>query len=200
MESHNFIPDIEGTLIHVKTFVKHIADVAAPRSENCRLYQEHILQRSSETSRASSAPSLLLDCNADAEGAILLNLPNFANSIEGNTLMVSILSQARLARWEVSFVPRRRSAWIASKLNDWFSRGGILYGFCWCNMLQIRQKIKIAKNIATNLYNNRTHQPDSTGNQDEGIPLFALKFFEFFTGSKHSPVMKWLHSKRQMRG
>ena len=54
-------------------------------------------------------------------------------------------------------------------------------------MLQIRRNIKVAENSATNLYNNRTHQPDSTGNQDEGIPLFALKFFEVFDWKQTLP-------------
>ena len=63
-----------------------------------------------------------------------------------------------------------------------------MFGYCKCNVLQLRRKIKTAEDVAHNQYICCSHQQDSTGNVDEERTLLVVYlFFEYFDWKENIP-------------
>ena len=116
------------------------------------------------------------------------SLPHFVNTTTGNGLILSILSAAKCVGFENSLLHGKRTGWISSQLQTWFSDDGILSSYQRCSNAQLRKKIKQAEKHSKRIYDGRSHQADTTGAVDEALPLFVKKFFEYFDWKLNRPV------------
>ena len=91
---------------------------------------------------------------------------------------MSILSPARVDRFEVSLVYGKRAPWFNTKITTCFDTGGILSEYRRCGVVSLRKKF--SETESNNFfYNTRSHQGNES-TQNEGLPLFASIFFQYF--------------------
>ena len=110
----------------------------------------------------------------------LPDLPMFTRGV-GSNLCMSILAMARSAGYEMSLMHGNRVRWFNEGTEMWYAGGGILVGYKRNTGSTIRSKFKRAEDLARQMYDNRIHQNDSTGNRDEAdVPAFVKAFWHYF--------------------
>lgn len=75
----------------------------------------------------------------------------------------------------------RKTKWFDANINKWFDDGGILQKYDRVNGKYLHFKFNLAQADAKDLWNRRSHQPDTSGNLSEGQWTSCTKsFFELF--------------------
>ena len=100
----------------------------------------------------------------------------------GAELCVSILALANADGWGTSLTHVKCTPWFNTKDGFFFTDGGILPNYRYTGSDNVRRKFKQAKTCAKDFYEQRSHQKNLSGEDDEGVLLiYATLFFEYFT-------------------